>query len=182
MQITLDGFVAGPNDENDWIQNSTEEWADLKEDLDAADTFLLGRKMYPGYSKYWQSVLSKPDSNPNELTYARLAEHTPHIVFTKGDFKPDWKNTQVAKDPAAEIRRLKSVDGKNIIAWGGADFAASLIRLDLVDEYRFVWNPLFLAKGKTIFQNGEERKKLSLIRSKTLNTGAIIGRYRYDRQ
>src|ERR1700733_8243608 len=96
MQVTLDGFVSGPNDEADWLINSDDEWTDLFKYLDEADTFLLGRKMFPGYSKYWRSVLTKPDSDPNELRFAKLADKTPHIVFTKGNFNPDWENTKPA--------------------------------------------------------------------------------------
>ena len=171
MQITLDGYVAGPNDEGDWIINSDEEWADLFKDIDSTDTYLLGRKMYPLYSGYWQKVLRNPDSAPNELKFARLADKSQHIVFTKGDFKPDWKYTRVAHDPSAEVKRLKNENGKNIIAWGGAHFAASLIELGLVDEYRFELNPTILAKGKNLFHNLKEQKKLTLIDSKPLKSG-----------
>ena len=87
MQVTLDGYVAGPNDEADWLLNSDDEWDDLFLDLKAADTYLLGRKMYPLYSQHWQSVLGKADSPPNEMKFAKLANETQHVVFTKSDFK-----------------------------------------------------------------------------------------------
>ncbi|HMG68242.1 MAG TPA: dihydrofolate reductase family protein [Chitinophagaceae bacterium] len=177
MQITLDGYVAGPNDEADWLITGDEDWADLFKDLNSADTYLLGRKMYPGYAEYWQSVLHNPDSDPNELRFAKLAEKTQHIVFTKGDFKPDWKNTSVAHDLPAEVARLKKENGKNIIAWGGANFAFNLIKLNLVDEYRFALNPTLLTKGKALFTNLEQRKKLTLIDAKPLKSGLIIVRY-----
>ena len=178
MQITLDGYVAGPNDEADWLIISDDSWTDLDEDLNSADTYLLGRKMYPNYSEHWQSVLRNPESDPNELKFAKLADKTQHIVFTKGDFKPDWKNTRVAHDLSAEVTRLKKEDGKNIIAWGGANFASNLIKLGLVDEYRFALNPTILAKGKSLFNNLEQRKKLTLIDSKPLKSGLIILTYR----
>jgi dihydrofolate reductase len=181
MQITLDGYVAGPDDEADWLLSSDDEWMDLFNDLNSADTYLLGRKMYPIYSKYWQSVLHKPDSAPNELKFAKLADKTQHIVFTKSDFKPDWKNTRVAHDLAAEVTRLKKENGKNIIAWGGANFASNLIKLDLVDEYRFELNPTILTKGKALFNNIEQQKKLKLIDSKSLKSGLIIVRYQPDK-
>jgi dihydrofolate reductase len=177
MQITLDGYVAGPNDEADWLISGDDEWTDLFKDLHSADTILLGRKMYPIYSKYWQSVLRNPDSEPNMLKYAGLADKTQHIVFTKGDFKPDWKNTRVAHDLPAEVTRLKKENGKNIIAWGGANFASSLIDLDLVDEYRFELNPTLLTKGKALFNNLGHRKKLTLIDSKPYQSGLILLRY-----
>ncbi len=177
MQITLDGYVAGPNDEADWLIISDDAWTDLNEDLETADTYLLGRKMYPGYSEYWQSVLRNPKSDPNELAFARRADKTQHIVFTKGDFKPDWKNTRVAHDLPAEVARLKKENGKNMIAWGGANFATSLIKLGLVDEYRFALNPTILTKGKALFNNLEQRKKLVLIDSKPLKSGLVILTY-----
>ena len=181
MQITLDGYVAGPNDEADWLINSDEDWKDLFEDLEAADTYLLGRKMYPLYSGYWQSVLRNADSAPNELKFARLADKTQHIVFTKGDFKPDWKNTRVAHDVQAEVARLKKENGKNIIAWGGANFASSLITLDLVDEYRFTLNPTILAEGKALFDNVKHKKKLTLIDSRVLTPDLVVLRYQPQR-
>ncbi|MEI9947145.1 MAG: dihydrofolate reductase family protein [Chitinophagaceae bacterium] len=88
MQITLDGYVAGDNDEADWLISDNDEWSEHFKVLESADTFLLGRKMYPLYSKYWQSVLNNPGSKPNELKFAKLADRTQHIVFTKADFKP----------------------------------------------------------------------------------------------
>jgi dihydrofolate reductase len=180
MQITLDGYVAGPNDEADWLINSDDEWTDLFNDLDSADTYLLGRKMYPLYSEYWQSVLQKPDSDPNELRFSKLADKTQHIVFTRGDFKPDWKNTRVAHDIPAEVARLKKENGKNIIAWGGANFASNLLELGLVDEYRFALNPTILTKGKALFKSLQQRKKLILIDSKPLKSGLIVLRYKHE--
>ncbi|MEP7377194.1 MAG: hypothetical protein ABI675_27580 [Chitinophagaceae bacterium] len=50
MQMTLDGYVAGTNDEADWMQAGDEELKALFKDLEAADTYLPGRKMYPIYS------------------------------------------------------------------------------------------------------------------------------------
>ena len=177
MQITLDGYVADLNDEADWLISDDDEWTDHFKDMNSADTYLLGRKMYPVYSKYWQSVLYNPDSKPNELKFAKLADKTQHIVFTKGNFKPDWENTRVAHDLPAEVARLKKENGKNIIAWGGANFASNLIELGLVDEYRLALNPTLLAKGKSLFKNLEQRRKLTLIESKPLKSGLIIVRY-----
>ena len=81
MQITLGGYVAGPDDETDWLMSDDDEWAEHLKDIDTADTFLLGRKMYPLYSQYWQTVLRNPNSEPNELNFAKLADKTQHIVF-----------------------------------------------------------------------------------------------------
>ena len=111
------------------------------------------------------------------MKFAKLAEKTQHIVFTKGDFKPDWKNTRVAHDLPAEVARLKKEDGKNILAWGGANFAANLINLGLVDEYRLALNPNIISGGKLLFKDIDRKQKLTLIDSKPLKSGLTILRY-----
>lgn len=178
MQITLDGYVASSDDTADWLINASDEWADLFEDLDNADTYLLGRKMYRGYSEYWQTARDNPRADPNERRFAQLADKTEHIVFTRGNFSPDWHNTRVAHDPAATVKQLKQQGGKNIIAWGGANFAANLITLGLVDEFRFQINPTILGDGKSLFANVRQRQHLQLIDTKPLESGLVVLTYR----
>lgn len=180
MHMTIDGYGAGPNDEGDWMLNDDDEWKDMFKDLQEADTYLLGRKMYPIYSEVWQGVLKNPESKGSELEFAKLADKTQHIVFTKGDFKPDWKNTRVAHDPQQEISNLKKQPGKNIIAWGGPNFASSLIKLGLIDEMRLVLNPVFLGDGKEMFSSVDQQKKMQLTDSKTLKSGLVILRYKMN--
>ena len=178
MQMTLDGYVAGPNDEMDWMKESEEEWKDMFDELKEADTYLLGRKMYPIYSGHWQKVLHSPDDKGSETEFAKLADKTQHIVFTKGDFKPDWKNTRVSHDVQAEIANLKKQPGKNIIAWGGANFASNLVKLGLVDEMRIVLNPTVLGKGKRLFDNVDQQNNLEFISARTMKPGIIVLRYK----
>src|SRR2546425_4058839 len=94
LQMSVDGFIEGPNGELDWAMAEDEEtWRELFEMLKSVDTFILGRVMYPGYEQYWLSVLANPNgfSSPvfgsvspskNEIDYARLADKTPHIVLS----------------------------------------------------------------------------------------------------
>lgn len=178
MQMTLDGYVAGRNDEADWLLSDEEEWKEMFKVLQSADTFLLGRKMYPVYSEYWLSVLKNPESKAEELEFAKLADQTQHIVFTRGDFKPDWKNTRVSHDVKEEIASLKSQSGKNIIAWGGANFAGNLIDLGVLDEIRIELNPTVLAGGKALFGDVNHRNKFELIDSLPLKSGLVILRYK----
>ncbi|HWS19506.1 MAG TPA: dihydrofolate reductase family protein, partial [Nitrososphaera sp.] len=93
LQVSVDGFIEGPNGEMDWAMAEDEEtWKDVFEMLSHMDTFILGRRMYPGYEQYWLAVLANPDSvlpfsgkvaSKNEIAYARLADKTPHIVLSK---------------------------------------------------------------------------------------------------
>jgi dihydrofolate reductase len=178
MQMTLDGYVAGPDGKADWLISSEENWEEMFKMLESADTFLLGRKMYPEYSAYWQSVLKNPADKSSELAFAKLAEKSPHIVFTKGDFMPDWKNTRVSHDMKEEIATLKKQPGKDIIAWGGANFASNLINLGLVDEIRIELNPTAIGGGKALFGGLDHENKFELLSALPMKSGLVILRYK----
>ncbi|PYL99800.1 MAG: dihydrofolate reductase, partial [Verrucomicrobia bacterium] len=87
LQVSVDGFIEGPNGELDWSMAEDEEtWRDVFEMLESVDTCILGRVMYPEYEQYWLAVLANPGGPPlsekpatkNEIAYARWANKTPH--------------------------------------------------------------------------------------------------------
>ena len=174
MQMSLDGFIEGPEGAMDWLTGGEEDWKEMFKDLESVDTYLLGRKMYPGYSDYWRSLLANPSGPKGEVAFAKLADKTQHIVFSKTLTTVDWENTRIATDPAAEIDRLKKQSGKNMLIWGGAEMASSFINLGLVDRYRIELNPTILGGGKPLFNHISQRKKLKLLESRPLKSGATI--------
>lgn len=174
MQMSLDGFIEGPGGAMDWLTSGGEDWKEMFKDLESVDTHLLGRKMYPGYSAYWRSLLTDPSGPKDEVAYAKLADRTPHIVFSKTLNTVDWQNTRIAIDPVAEINRLRQEPGKDMVIWGGAEMAASFINLGLVDKYRIALNPTILGGGKPLFNNISERRKLKLIEARPLKSGTTV--------
>ncbi len=61
LQISVDGFIEGPNGELDWAMAEDEEaWRDTFDMLAQADTLILGRVMYPAYEQYWLALLANP--------------------------------------------------------------------------------------------------------------------------
>ena len=99
LQMSLDGFIEGPNGELDWAMAEDEEtWRDLDETLSSVDTFILGRGMYPAYEQYWLALLANPTGTKNENAYARLADKIPHIVLSKTLDNVAWKTTRIVRD------------------------------------------------------------------------------------
>lgn len=174
MQMTLDGFVEGPNGEMDWLLGGEEIWQEMFKDIQSVDTYMLGSGAYPGYSTYWRSVLTNPSSDKNELTYAMIADGSPHIVFSKSIKTVDWRNTRIATDPQKEIEALKKQPGKDIVIWGGASLAASCISQGLVDRYRITLNPIILGGGKSLFSAVAHRQKLKLLEVRPMSSGMTI--------
>ncbi|HMS34789.1 MAG TPA: dihydrofolate reductase family protein, partial [Ignavibacteria bacterium] len=142
----------------------------IKEITEPVDCIVLGRKLAQGFIPYWTS-------NP-ELEGAEKINSSTKVVFTKTLEKSEWKNTVLAKGELAdEIGELKKKEGKDIIAYGGADFVSSLIRQDLIDEYHLLINPSAIGSGMPIFSELENIRKLKLVRSKAFDCGIIILNY-----
>ncbi|MDP9230909.1 MAG: dihydrofolate reductase family protein, partial [Bacteroidota bacterium] len=106
----------------------------------------------------------------------------PKIVFTGILEKSEWDNTKLAKGNITdEIAELKKEAGKDIIAYGGANFISNLIKHDLIDEYHFFVNPVVIANGMSIFKSLKDRLKLKLIKTTTSSTGIVILYYQPEK-
>ncbi|GAB2772914.1 dihydrofolate reductase family protein [Rhabdobacter roseus] len=153
MQISLDGFVAGPNGEMDWlVWNWDDALNQYVTDLtEPVETIVLGRKLAEGFIPAWKAQIDEPGG--------RKMVETPKIVFSKS-LSPtdpavaDWEYATLnSGDLAQEITRLKQQPGGDIIAYGGAEFVSELIRLNLIDEYHLLVNPTGLGQGMAIFRH-----------------------------
>ena len=180
MQMTLDGFSTGPNDEMDYLPPFTNEnmWRDLHEEmwrnLDDVDTFILGRRTYQIWEKYWPAAGKNPQGTDNDKRFSRFANETKKIVISSTLDRADWKNTVLIKDNIAEeIQKLKQQPGKSIAVAGGATVAQTLAKLGLIDQYLLVVHPVILGKGKPLLGELGNRQKLKLIGTKTFNSGAV---------
>jgi dihydrofolate reductase len=172
VQVTIDGFIAGPNGEMDWL---TFNWDDeLKAYVSAitepVDSIVLGRKLAQGFIPHWAA-------NP-ELEGADKINKTAKVVFTKTMNDADWANTVLAKgDLVDEINALKQQDGQDIIVYGGASFVSSLIYHNLIDDYHLFVNPTAIGKGLPIFQELAHKQPLTLINASPFPCGIVVLHY-----
>jgi dihydrofolate reductase len=180
MQMTLDGFSTGPNDEMDYLPSFTNEmmWKDLHQEmwrnLEAADTFILGRRTYQIWEKYWPAAANNPKSTESDIRFSRFADETQKIVISNTLDRVEWKNTRLIKDNInEEIQKLKQQPGKNLIVAGGATVTKTLASLGLIDEYLIVVHPVILGKGKLLLKDLNVRQNLKLIGTRTFNSGAV---------
>ncbi len=178
LQMTIDGFVAGPNGELDWMwipgERDEAGFRKVIELAESCDTILLGRKMIPEFINHWENVVDNlPDSMEQPL--AQLMVNMRKIAFSHAQTTIKGRNLEVENgDLAAAIQALKNEPGKDIIVYGGANFASSLISLNLIDEYYFFSNPVAIGKGLSIFK---EKKILKLDSSTVYKNGKILNKY-----
>ena len=180
--MSIDGCIAGPNNEMDWIDFTWDEKFREYEDRlhEPVDTILLGRKMTDDFITTWSNFVKKPDDP--WYPFAKKMIETPKIVFTKSLTKSEWPNTEIATgDLREEITKLKSQEGGDIIVYGGASFDSSLIKENLIDEYYLFVNPVAIGNGKTIFKDLKDIRKLSLVESTTFDSGTVLLHYEVKR-
>ena len=176
VDISVDGCIAGPNNEMDWLVCEDDCMKYINDIANSVDTILMGRKMVDVFISHWSDRMNKPDDPWN--TFAKKMIDIPKIVFTKTLTKSKWINTEIAKgDLKDEITKLKNLDGRDIIVYGGISFDSSLIKEKLIDEFYLFINPIVLASGKTIFQDLKEIQKLTLIESKVFDCGLVLIHY-----
>jgi dihydrofolate reductase len=173
VQMTVDGYIAGPNGEMDWMvfnwDNELKKY--VTEISESFDCIILGRKLAQGFIPHWAS-------NP-EQEGADKFNSTKKIVFTKTIDKSEWDNTILAKgDLVDEITKLKNQDGKDIIVYGGSTFVSALIKKGLVDEFHLFINPTAIGSGLTIFNELDSRQNLTLIKSISFDCGIVVLNYK----
>ncbi len=181
--MTIDGYIAGPNGEMDWMALPWTEDVNTYVDgiIDPVDTIVLGRKLAEGFIPYWASVAADPD-NP-EVTAGKKFTDTHKVVFTKTLDESDpnvtgWNNTVLAKgDIVEEITKLKNQGGKDIYACGGATFVSALIKHGLIDEYHLFINPTAIGNGMPIFRELDSKQKLTLVKSQSFDCGIVVLNY-----
>jgi dihydrofolate reductase len=172
-QVTIDGFVAGPDGDLDWmIWDWDEESKNYVWELnEPVDLILLGRKMSGGFISHWETQANDPETADR---FSRKMVDTPKIVFSETLETIEGKNVRLNETGLVEeITALKNADGGDIIAYGGAGFVRSLINNDLIDEYHLFINPVAIGRGMPIFTELEDRLKLKLVDARAFSCGIV---------
>lgn len=144
VAMSLDGYIAGPNGEADWIVGDPDfDFAALFESFDA---LLMGRKTY-------DVVRSRKGPGMGSMSV---------YVFSRTLAQQDCKGVTVSDDPAATVAELKARPGRDIWLFGGGDLFRSLFELDLVDTVEVGVVPILLGQGLPLLPQTQVRRKLRL--------------------
>ena len=161
--ISLDGFLAGPNGEIDWLRYSADVAEIMKESFRGVDTMLMGRKTY----EFAQKMGGGPPMK-GVTTYV-FSSSLKHV---SGDVK------LIASDAADFVRDLKAKEGGDILVMGGGELGTSLIDAGLVDEIGFSIQPVLLGGGIPAFRELSSRVELELIETRAIKPGLALVRYK----
>lgn len=178
MHVSLDGFVAGPNGEMDWIKVDEDLFDIVGEQTDQADIGLYGRITYEIMESYWPTAGDKPNATRHDIQHATWYKNITKVIISKTLQNGYLSNTKIiSSNIPSEIIQLKQTPGKNIILFGSSSAAHTLMENDLIDEYWIFVNPIILGQGKPLYKEIQKKIKLKLIATHTFSSGVVCLHY-----
>jgi dihydrofolate reductase len=180
IQLTVDGFFAGPGGELDWFKGiaKDEEYEKyIHAQSQQGSGLIFGRTTYDMMKSYWPT----PAAISTDPDMARVVNHSPKIVFSKKlksvEEGPNWKNVRLLHEiEPAGIRELEAETRGDFTTLGSGSVVRQLANLGLVDEYCLVVAPIVLGAGKRLFESFRETG-MDLLESRSFGNGLVVHRY-----
>jgi dihydrofolate reductase len=187
-RVSADGYFARPDGNLDWFVPDDELDKAGAAGIPGTDTILFGRRTYDAFESFWPHVLDDSPTAPDPHAAGRRSpairamavwiNEATKLVFSRTRKDVPWKNSRVIHDfDPREIEAMKKGPGKDMIIFGSGSIVTLLTQHGLIDEYRFVVNPIFLGNGRPLFGNLAKSTKLDLLEAKPYPSGNVMLRY-----
>ena len=157
--MSLDGYIAGPNGEYDWIVMDPDiDFAGIMKEF---DTFLIGRKTFDAMKRMGSDAAPMPG--------------TRNIVFSRTLNPADHPQVVIESDAERVVTELRAKPGKDIALFGGGELFRSLLAAGLVDRIEMSLIPVLLGGGIPLLASPAERAKLTLRKQRLYEKTGTIG-------
>jgi dihydrofolate reductase len=178
MHMSLDGFVAGLNNEMDWIHIDEEIFDYIAERTGATDCALYGRKTYQMMEGYWPTAASQQNATKHDIEHSRWYKSVRKVVLSKTMNETNLINAKVISNNLNyEITKLKQGTEKEILIFGSPTATHSLMAAELIDSYWLFVNPVLLGQGIPLFKNINNKIALTLVASHVFPSGVVCLHY-----
>ena len=182
MHISLDGFVAGPNKEMNWIKVDEEIFDYVGKRISEGDTALYGRVTYQMMENYWPTAGDEPGASKHDIDHSKWYNKAHKLVLSKTMKGASLTNTTIINDNLSDrINEIKQQPGKDILLFGSPTATHSLIELNLIDGYWLFVNPIILGQGIPLFVDIKNKIKLNLLTTRQFTSGVTELNYTVDR-
>jgi len=168
--ITLDG-IFDADSMPEWFVpfDSIERQKYIRDGILAADAILLGRTTYEMLASFW------PNQKNDDMGPAAKLNSVPKFVVSTKLKKAEWNNsTIVNQNFVGEIIKLKMQYRGEIQIEGSATLVHSLMKENLIDEFRLLVHPIIIGSGKRFFKDGMKTPEMKLVNTQTLDKGVIL--------
>lgn len=164
MHISLDGFVARPKGEMDWIKHDEELFDYVGKRISKGNTSLYGRVTYQMMESYWPKAGEQPNATKHAIEHSRWYNNVHKVVLSKTIKETGLPNTTVISDNLADrINKIKNQSGEEILLFGSPTATHSLIQQNLIDGYWLFVNPIILGQGIPLFTDIKDKINLKLL-------------------
>jgi len=182
--ISLDGVIQAPGGRNEDGDYPYGGWAIPFRDPVAGQAMvaahgesfdlLLGRRTYDIWADFWPTVKNLPLADSLNAATKYVATHRPESLRwgPAESLRPDLQPSIIES-----IRRIKAMDGPNLIVWGSSTLTPMLLEHGLADEVLLLVYPILLGKGKRFFSEGIPPCRLTLVGTKAASSGVLINTY-----
>lgn len=175
--VSLDGLFEGPDGNIDWHMVDEEFNTFSVDQLNTAGGLIFGRRTYELMASYWPT----PAAAESDPEVAEKMNTLPKYVVTRTLNNVSWANSYLIKgDAAGELQKLKRMPGNDLFLFGSAELASTLIRQNMIDEYRIIVNPVILGQGRPLFSNIPDMVALRLCSTRTFGNGNTLLIYQPD--
>ena len=171
--VSLDGVIQDPGgfgetDYGGWANPyfTDDAQAEALRHLQASDYFLIGRRTYELLNAAWGGI--------KHGAYLERMNEIPKLVASNTLSGPlEWNATVIAGDVPTAIAKLKQQPGADIEVYGSATLVQTLMKHDLIDEYRIALHPIILGHGTQLFPQAGVSATLQLANARTLDSGVV---------
>ena len=183
MHLSLDGFVAGPNGEMNWIKADEEIFDHVGKRISQGDTALYGRVTYEMMEGYWPTAANKPNASKHDREHSAWYKQVHKVILSKTMKDDGLTSTTIISDNLSErINEIRQQAGPDILLFGSPTATHSLTQLNLIDGYWLFVNPIILGQGIPLFAGIKEKIKLNLVSTHQFTCGVTELNYTVDRQ
>lgn len=176
MHTSLDGFVAGPHGEMNWIKADEEIFDYAGERTRQADTALYGRVTWQMMEAYWPTAADNPSATKHDIEHGTWYNKVQKVVLSKTIKDVPANTTIINNDISENINKLKQQPGKEILIFGSPRVVHSLMELKLIDEMWLFVNPVILAEGIPLFKKSG-KTFLELKKTHAFSSGVVCLHY-----
>lgn len=190
MHISLDGFVAGPNGEMNWIKVDQEIFDHVGKRISKGDTALYGRVTFQMMENYWPTAADKPTATRHDIEHSAWYKKVHKVVLSRTlnrERNHDTNTTIISDNLPDRINEIKQQAGEDILLFGSPTATHSLMKLNLIDGYWLFVNPIILGRGIPLFANinpnsQPEKIKLNLLTTRQFTCGVTELNYVVEKQ
>lgn len=177
--LSLDGYFAGTDGNIDWHHVDDEFNQFAIEQTSKFGGIIFGKTTYQMFEDFWPKAVNDPSMSPEDRKVAKIIDDIWKIVFSESLKSVTWKNTKLYHeiDPK-EVKKWKEYDGKDLAIFGSGTIVQEMTNLGLIDEYRFLINPVILGEGKPMFKDMNDMLKLELLSTRTFGNGNVLLTYK----